>query len=209
LLHGSRGRLRLTRSIAGYDKIHILRGGAVAQLGARLDGIEEVVGSNPISSTNLSNAAAIAPNHQSRSKWAFGEDATSPRTVFLSRLIGLYCILVALAMFSHKQATVEMVTALLHNATALFLVSLMAVIAGLAIVLGHNVWSGGALPVVVTLVGWAALVKGLLLLFLSTEAATRLSLEILGYEHLFYFYTSLSLLLGAFLTYGGFRSPSR
>ena len=31
-------------------------GGAVAQLGARLDGIEEVVGSNPIGSTNLKNA---------------------------------------------------------------------------------------------------------------------------------------------------------
>jgi hypothetical protein len=31
----------------------ILSGGAVAQLGARLDGIEEVVGSNPIGSTNL------------------------------------------------------------------------------------------------------------------------------------------------------------
>ncbi len=30
-----------------------LPGGAVAQLGARLDGIEEVVGSNPIGSTNL------------------------------------------------------------------------------------------------------------------------------------------------------------
>ncbi len=29
-----------------------LLGGAVAQLGARLDGIEEVVGSNPIGSTN-------------------------------------------------------------------------------------------------------------------------------------------------------------
>ena len=28
-------------------------GGAVAQLGARLDGIEEAVGSNPIGSTNL------------------------------------------------------------------------------------------------------------------------------------------------------------
>jgi hypothetical protein len=28
--------------------------GAVAQLGARLDGIEEVVGSNPIGSTNFS-----------------------------------------------------------------------------------------------------------------------------------------------------------
>jgi hypothetical protein len=30
-------------------------GGAVAQLGARLDGIEEVVGSNPIGSTNYDN----------------------------------------------------------------------------------------------------------------------------------------------------------
>ena len=32
--------------------IHSFCGGAVAQLGARLDGIEEVVGSNPIGSTN-------------------------------------------------------------------------------------------------------------------------------------------------------------
>jgi hypothetical protein len=31
----------------------LFSGGAVAQLGARLDGIEEVVGSNPIGSTNL------------------------------------------------------------------------------------------------------------------------------------------------------------
>ena len=44
-------------------------GGAVAQLGARLDGIEEVVGSNPIGSTNfhlecggLAAAFSIAAN---------------------------------------------------------------------------------------------------------------------------------------------------
>ena len=33
-------------------------GGAVAQLGARLDGIEEVVGSNPIGSTKIFNVYA-------------------------------------------------------------------------------------------------------------------------------------------------------
>ena len=33
--------------------LNLQRGGAVAQLGARLDGIEEVVGSNPIGSTNF------------------------------------------------------------------------------------------------------------------------------------------------------------
>ena len=37
-----------------YDRILFVPfGGAVAQLGARLDGIEEVVGSNPIGSTNF------------------------------------------------------------------------------------------------------------------------------------------------------------
>ena len=35
-------------------------GGAVAQLGARLDGIEEVVGSNPIGSTNFQFADVLA-----------------------------------------------------------------------------------------------------------------------------------------------------
>ncbi len=34
-------------------------GGAVAQLGARLDGIEEVVGSNPIGSTKLHKQSGI------------------------------------------------------------------------------------------------------------------------------------------------------
>ena len=34
-------------------------GGAVAQLGARLDGIEEVVGSNPIGSTILKQKTSV------------------------------------------------------------------------------------------------------------------------------------------------------
>jgi hypothetical protein len=37
--------------------------------------------------------------------------------------------------------------------------------AGLAMVLAHNIWSGGALVVVVTVVGWITLIKSLLFLF--------------------------------------------
>ena len=54
--------------------------------------------------------------------------------------------------------------------------------------LGHNVWSGGALPVVVTCVAWVALGTSLLLLFLSPEAAAAFFLESLHYEQLFYCY---------------------
>src|ERR1700750_1489302 len=41
------------RLLAVLAWLQLSFGGAVAQLGARLDGIEEVVGSNPIGSTNF------------------------------------------------------------------------------------------------------------------------------------------------------------
>jgi putative exporter of polyketide antibiotics len=131
----------------------------------------------------------------------------SPRTPFLSRLIGLYAILVALSMFSRGQASAETVAALLQNPSMVFVLGVVMLAAGLAMVLAHNIWSGGALVVVVTLVGWMTLIKSLVFLFLPPEIEARLFLERLHYQQLFYFYWALPLVLGLFLTYGGFRSP--
>jgi len=79
----------------------------------------------------------------------------SERTVFLSKLLGIYCILVGLSLAANKLAMLQMVTALVNDAPLLFVCGLAAVAAGLAIILSHNVWSGGAVPVIVTLVGWS------------------------------------------------------
>ena len=132
----------------------------------------------------------------------------SPRTLFLSRLIGLYCILVALSMMSRRQATVETVTALLQNPSLMFILGVITMAAGLAMVLAHNIWSGGALVVVVTLVGWMALIKSLFFLFLPHEMEAGLFLGQLHYRQLFCLYTAISLVLGVYLTYGGFTSRS-
>jgi len=40
---------------------------------------------------------------------------------------------------------------------------------GVATVIGHNVWSGGALPVAVTLLGWVMLIKGFVLMAVPPE----------------------------------------
>ena len=96
----------------------------------------------------------------------------SPRTIFLSRLFGLSCILIPLPMMLHKQAVVEMATGLFRDPSMTFLVGVLTLVAGLATVLAHNIWSGGALPVVMTIVGWLTLIKGftfLLLFFLKTQ----------------------------------------
>ena len=123
-----------------------------------------------------------------------------PRTIYLGKLTGLYCLIVALAMISHKQASVETMTALVHDAPLLLFASLLAMAAGLAIVLAHNVWSGGALPVVVTLVGWISLIKGLIFLLLPPQTAVAY-FEAWRYSQLFYAYISIDLVISIYLTY--------
>jgi vacuolar-type H+-ATPase subunit I/STV1 len=112
-------------------------------------------------------------------------------------------------MLTHKGGTVEAARGLLDNPPVLFFIGLVTLAVGLAIVLVHNVWCGGTLPVIVTLVGWLTLIKGLLFLFLSPDAAAGFFLGGLHYEKLFYLYATVGLILGIYLTYGGFRSTSR
>ena len=96
------------------------------------------------------------------------------------------------------------VTASPHDAPVLLLASIVAMAAGLAIVLGHNVWSGGMLPVVVTLVGWISLIKGLILLFLPPAGALAY-FEAFRYAQFFYAYMSVTLIIGIYLTFSSFR----
>jgi len=133
----------------------------------------------------------------------------SSRTAFLAKLLGLYAILAGLCMITQKRTVVDTVTALVHNPPVMFIAGVFTLIAGLAMVLSHNVWSGGALPVIVTLFGWLTLIKSLLILFLSPDAAVAYFLGTLHYEQFFYGYSAFSLLIGAYLTYAGFRSTSR
>jgi len=126
-------------------------------------------------------------------------------TIFLSRLIGISEILVALSMLMHKQAFVELITAMVRDRPLLFLAGIITAIAGLAIVLSHNVWSGGAAPVIVTLFGWAILLKGLLSVFFAPEMIVSM-VDKLRFEEYFYIYAAAPLMLGLYLTYAGFRS---
>jgi len=59
-------------------------------------------------------------------------------------------------MIVQKQAMVEMMKELATSSAAIFTVGMIAIVVGLAMVLGHNVWRGGALPVVVTVLAGGA-----------------------------------------------------
>ena len=85
----------------------------------------------------------------------------------------------------------------------------MGVTAGLAIVLTHNVWSGGALPILVTLLGWGSLLKGIFSLLLPPVLESRVFIVGLRYEQHPILFAAVGLLLGAYLTYSGFHAETR
>jgi hypothetical protein len=128
-----------------------------------------------------------------------------PLTVFLGRLFGVYTLVISVWMLANKQAVVPIIAAMLADRPLMLVVAVFVLLGGLAIVLGHNIWSGGALPVLVTLLGWAIVIRGSLLLFLSSGQMQGI-VEAMQFERLFYVYLSIPLALGAALTYLAFSA---
>src|SRR5256712_13570460 len=133
-----------------------------------------------------------------------------PLTVFLGRLLGLFPLITSFWLLTERQNTLSTIPALLGDRPAMVIFAIIALAGGLAIVLAHNIWSGGALPILVTLIGWIMLIRGVLFLFLPPEATLRI-LAAMQFERLFYIYLAIPFVLGLYLSYLAFtaRLPSR
>lgn len=72
-------------------------------------------------------------------------------------------------VLSAKKAAADFIDGLVNDRSALFVLGIVGIAAGLAMVIGHNVWSGGALPIVATLVGWLLLIRSIVWMVLPQE----------------------------------------
>jgi uncharacterized membrane protein len=99
------------------------------------------------------------------------------------------------------------VEAAVADGPVMLVYAIISLATGVAMILGHNVWSGGALPVVVTLVGWLILAKGLMLLFVTPDALQQI-FDHMHYGEHYYLYLAPSLVVGLYLTWAGFTAPS-
>jgi hypothetical protein len=131
-----------------------------------------------------------------------------PRTLFLARLAGLFFLLVSLATLVQAGTIGLAIHALVHDRAALLVVGMMGLLGGLAMVLALNVWSGGPLPVIVTLIGWWLLIRNVLLLFLPAQAIVAL-VDAFQVERFSYLYALIGLAIGLYLTYAGFSRQHR
>ncbi len=127
----------------------------------------------------------------------------SATTIFLGKLLGLYLIAISVAMLVAKRRTLDTLDEMANSRPWMLFSGMVATAAGLAVAIGHNVWSGGALAVAVTLVGWVALLKGLSLLFVPPQIMAN-AYKSMGLERYFHLWMGVVLVLGLWIALKAF-----
>lgn len=123
-------------------------------------------------------------------------------SIFLAKLLGLYLLIASVAILINHKPFNKLLNEYVKNLPAVFFQSVFALLFGLALVISHNVWTGDW-RVIVTVIGWLALLKGVAHLFMP-QAAIKKGVD-------FYHATSpvifiVTALLGLYLTYVGFTA---
>jgi hypothetical protein len=96
----------------------------------------------------------------------------SPLTIFLGRFFGLSCLVMCAALFARPKESLEAIESMKEIPGLVLVTGILTMVGGVAAVVGHNVWSGGGLPVTVTLLGWVTLIKGVALMAAPPRALT-------------------------------------
>jgi hypothetical protein len=125
----------------------------------------------------------------------------SPLTVYLGRFFGLSCLLLCAALVARPKALLEAINAM--SPGLILVTGIFTMAGGVATVVGHTVWSGGALPVAVTLLGWVTLIKGVFLMVAPPGALTAFY-RALQYPARFRLYMAVGLAFSAWLTVTAF-----
>lgn len=130
-------------------------------------------------------------------------DRNLDRSRFIAGLMGPTLTAMAAAILLNKKVLPELAQQMAHDFGVIFLSGVMLLVAGLAVVRVHNDWSGGW-PLLVTLLGWLAIVGGLARILYFRHLAL-LAPSIVQAPMVITPVAMVILLVGVFLTLKGYR----
>jgi len=125
-----------------------------------------------------------------------------PTSKMLSALIGPTLVAIAASMLLNVASLPRLIEQVGRDPALILVSGMIIFVAGLAIVRVHNVWKGGW-PVIVTILGWLALLGGLARLLFPIQLAAMAA----GVAHNSGFIIGESvvfLALGVFLSFKGY-----
>ncbi|MEF3366522.1 hypothetical protein V3H18_08255 [Methylocystis sp. 9N] len=126
----------------------------------------------------------------------------TPLTLFLAKLIGAYALIMSAWILARRDVAAQMIERVSNEPSAIALIGMVRLAIGLAIVIGHDLWSG-SLAILVTLVGWVTLASGLLTLFLPPQMVREIFAR-MRFEKRYPLFALISFSLGGALLIVGF-----
>lgn len=123
-------------------------------------------------------------------------------TTFLAQLLGVATLVIGLSMLIRQKLVLNVIDEVLQNRVLTYLIGIAEFIAGLLLVLSHNVWEP-TVAAIITILGWLMLLEGALYLFISKKVLHEL-LHVFHKRGVFLLTLAAYLALGAYLTYHGF-----
>jgi uncharacterized membrane protein HdeD (DUF308 family) len=123
-------------------------------------------------------------------------------SVFLAKLIGPFALLLGLAMLVNRARFHKLSNEFLASPALIFLSGVITFPAGLAIVLTHNRWAV-AWPLLITLLGWLALIAGVVRI-LQPEPVAAFGRRFIGHPLTLPIAAAIYLAIGAVLCFYGY-----
>ena len=126
--------------------------------------------------------------------------AAETRRVKLDTFTGTFA---SKAELVRKRAIIDLMPNIAENQPFIFFAGIIRIIIGLAILIRNGLWGSSALPIVVALLGWVTLIRGIAMLLVTPDQQRKL----IGFwrQDAFYFATvALVVVLGIYLARAGF-----
>lgn len=123
-------------------------------------------------------------------------------SIFLAKIFGLAYTVVGIGMIANKKYYHEMYDKMRTNSPVIYLGGILALVVGFLLVMHHNIWIESWI-VIITIIGWLALIKGVLLLVIP-EAFMDLTKSWFKNKNFFLLIGICALILGLILGYFGF-----
>ena len=123
------------------------------------------------------------------------------QSVYLAQLLGPILLILGLA-YTFRINSLKEIVEDFDNKGLIHVSVLLMMLGGLALVLAHNVWEWGW-PLVITIMGWAVLLKGLLYAFFP-EWMIKTAKKMIKHKGVFVFAVLLWVVFGLGLTYYGY-----
>jgi uncharacterized membrane protein len=123
-------------------------------------------------------------------------------SIFIAKLLGPMFVLVGIAILSKPEAFRVLLKEFIESHVLMYLAGFLGLVAGLALVLNHNVWLLDW-RLIITLIGWATIVRAVVTIF-QPQQIVSLGLKAIQHKGIIFGAAVTDLAIGLILSYFGY-----